>query len=205
MTDIVKNFTYNLPDEPGVATTNNNEVVNAVYTGPRYVYAFLNEDNTLSQHEVITDESGEDYVPMPGLTKVKIDAETDPLIASLLQPASFAITDTISEVTQTLSNNEVYSYEWPMDLAAFDYSTITYENNSWNVEFTVWEDAWDELLILRNSLLNGSDGRVASDVPEELRNAWLDYRQKLRDLPSDWSGIPSYKVTMPSDPDGEQG
>lgn len=205
MTEIVKNFTYNLPDEPGVTTTNNNEVVNAVYTGPRYIYVFLEEDNTPSQHSIITDESGEDFVPMPGLTKVKIDAEEDPLMACLFKQDSFSISDTITDREETLSNGETWSYGWPMDLAVFDYSTISYENDSWTVDFESWEDGWTELKILRNSLLSNSDGKVASDVPEALRTAWTEYRQKLRDLPTYWDGIPSWKVTMPVDPDGEQG
>lgn len=202
MTDIVKDFTYNLPDEPGVATRDNNEVANARYTGPRYIYVFLNEDNTLNTREVITDDSGEDFVPMPGLTKVKIDAEQDPLVASLVLPAHFTLVDEQTEVEQTLSNGEIYAYDWPIDLATFDYPSINYTDGTWNIEFDVWESDWDGLKNLRNSLLAGCDGRVASDVPEELRTAWINYRQKLRDLPTDWDGIPSWKVTVPTDPDG---
>lgn len=205
MTDIVKSFTYNLPDEPGVTTTNNNEVANAVYTGPRYIYVFLEEDNTASQHAIITDESGEDFVPMPGLTKVKIDADADPLFASLFKPDSFSIADTVVDKEETLPNGEVYSYAWPDDLAVFDYSTIKFENGSWTVDFQSYEDDWSGLISLRNSLLENTDGRVASDVPESLRTAWTEYRQKLRDLPTYWDGIPSWKVTMPSDPDEQQG
>ena len=45
----------------------------------------------------------------------------------------------------------------------------------------------DDIRYFRNTLLNQSDKYVTIDFPHptpEARQAWLDYRQALRDLPS---------------------
>jgi hypothetical protein len=39
----------------------------------------------------------------------------------------------------------------------------------------------------RNELLMGSDFRVVPDYPK--RDPWLVYRQALRDLPNNWTGV----------------
>ena len=45
----------------------------------------------------------------------------------------------------------------------------------------------DEMREQRNKLLKDSDYTVLLDFPTENRQAWLDYRQQLRDFPSIWS------------------
>jgi len=43
----------------------------------------------------------------------------------------------------------------------------------------------------RNRLLKDSDYTVLPDFPTVSKQAWVDYRQKLRDFPSLWSvGVP---------------
>lgn len=53
----------------------------------------------------------------------------------------------------------------------------------------------------RNARLANSDSRVAPDMPEALRQQWLDYRQKLRDLPTDWADCPNWLIRFPLSPD----
>ena len=36
----------------------------------------------------------------------------------------------------------------------------------------------------RNNVLSNSDGQVAEDMPDALKEQWKTYRQQLRDLPS---------------------
>ena len=54
---------------------------------------------------------------------------------------------------------------------------------------------------LRNEHLKESDWVMASDVPESTKTPWIEYRQQLRDLPSQ-EGFP-LDCTWPSKP-GEQ-
>jgi hypothetical protein len=53
----------------------------------------------------------------------------------------------------------------------------------------------------RDSLLAKSDGKISPDMPEALRQQWLSYRQKLRDLPVDWADVPNYLVRFPRSPE----
>lgn len=59
-------------------------------------------------------------------------------------------------------------------------------------------DEW--LRKVRNGLLSASDGKISPDMPEELKQAWLTYRQKLRDLPLDLAEVPNYFIRFPKAP-----
>ena len=54
---------------------------------------------------------------------------------------------------------------------------------------------------MRDAKLAASDGKIAPDMPEALKQQWLDYRQKLRDLPADWADVPNYLVRFPQSPE----
>jgi hypothetical protein len=49
--------------------------------------------------------------------------------------------------------------------------------------------------------LADSDGKIAEDMPDSLKQQWRDYRQKLRDMPTDWADVPGYLVRFPESPD----
>ena len=46
----------------------------------------------------------------------------------------------------------------------------------------------------RNQLLKDSDYTALPDFPSANKQAWLDYRQQLRDFPSVWSVGASFPV-----------
>ena len=49
----------------------------------------------------------------------------------------------------------------------------------------------EEMRMERNQLLKESDFTVLPDFPTANKQAWLDYRQELRNFPSVWSvGVP---------------
>ena len=50
----------------------------------------------------------------------------------------------------------------------------------------------------RDALLKDSDWTQGKDIPENISTAWAEYRQKLRDLPSQ-KGFPS-KISWPKEP-----
>ena len=43
---------------------------------------------------------------------------------------------------------------------------------------------WDDVRAKRDSLLKNSDAEIVDDMPTDLKNAWKDYRQRLRDWPN---------------------
>ena len=60
-------------------------------------------------------------------------------------------------------------------------------------------DEW--LRNMRNNALRLSDGKISPDMPESLKQAWLDYRQQLRDLPLDMAEVPNYLIRFPRSPE----
>ena len=46
------------------------------------------------------------------------------------------------------------------------------------------DKTWDHVRTHRNNDLSNSDGQIAEDMPDALKQKWKDYRQQLRDLPS---------------------
>jgi hypothetical protein len=52
----------------------------------------------------------------------------------------------------------------------------------------------DEMREERNQLLKDSDYTVLPDFPSANKQAWLDYRQQLRDFPSVWAVGVSFPV-----------
>lgn len=61
---------------------------------------------------------------------------------------------------------------------------------------------WTKLKIIRKFLLMDSDWTQMSDnnLTTEQKAQWVTYRQKLRDLPSDHSGVPAVEVPLPITP-----
>lgn len=59
-------------------------------------------------------------------------------------------------------------------------------------------DEW--LRKIRNGLLSNSDGKISEDMPDSLKQAWLTYRQQLRDLPLDMAEVPNYLIRFPMAP-----
>ena len=92
-----------------------------------------------------------------------------------------------------------------------DYSKVLikhYENLGWSCNMTYESITWNDItpkptkkeldvLLLeimkgeireeRNTLLKESDYTVLPDFPTSNKQAWLDYRQQLRDFPMLWS------------------
>jgi len=58
----------------------------------------------------------------------------------------------------------------------------------------------EEVKQLRKDLLDKSDWRATVDYPGADKDDWLEYRQKLRDLPQDYPDI--IGLTFPSEPSG---
>jgi len=75
----------------------------------------------------------------------------------------------------------------------YDEQNITYDFatgqfaigiHDWAATGTKMDLTWDEVRGVRDQELHDTDAKVGqSDAPESIQQAWLSYRQKLRDLP----------------------
>jgi hypothetical protein len=78
----------------------------------------------------------------------------------------------------------------PRDI--YDEFNITYDfdTGEFNIPLHTWDTdmdtsvTWDDIRKHRDDLLKESDGAVAEDMPESIKNEWKAYRQLLRDLPT---------------------
>lgn len=52
------------------------------------------------------------------------------------------------------------------------------EAEGWRLDIT-----WDDVREHRNKLLNDTDGRISEDMPDSVKQVWIDYRNLLRNLP----------------------
>lgn len=208
-TIITKEFTYASPDAQYAQNSNLN--LTGIYTGPSKWYVFINETNHLEYRamKLTEEENGADLAAPEGLVKVIVDAETDPAIVSMIDPSAFTLSTSQSEVSETIvladadSTEVTYSYIWPLPIVDIvDAESIVYniDTSTWSYEFRTSQQTWDTIIETRNVLLENSDSRIADDMPDSLKAAWVAYRKKLRDLPKDWAGVDAFKVVYPTQP-----
>jgi hypothetical protein len=71
--------------------------------------------------------------------------------------------------------------------------------------------SWDVQRLRRNMLLDLTDDKEVSDIPNSVKQKWAEYRQALRDLPQTYGAgsgetpsIDPWKVRFPVNPNGEE-
>ncbi len=86
----------------------------------------------------------------------------------------------------------VFENDWiPKDPSNTDYAQFLQELERGEAELVPYvppAPAWEQIRAQRNNLLTASDWSVASDAtPKPSKEAWLTYRQALRDIPQTFS------------------
>ena len=175
------------------------------YDGPDKIWLQLGADGT-EKYGPLTEDDMADGRPIPAdVTQMfEVDCTEYPLICQLRAPV-------INERQEDRSVDDEIRHPDCPDMTAQGYRNFTY-NETLFVEdiydgssvrvvdgvptvhaFTVNEKligreedlTWDEIRAHRNAILEGSDHSIAEDMPEDMKNTWKAYRQKLRDLPND--------------------
>lgn len=195
-----KTLSYNLPDHLFSDQRTQNKTGTQTYYGPSELILHLREDGSIFEsfapgeehnrplaldlhREVFTPVTDEDFVKVSliygGLSEPKV-YEVD------IGPEGYPNT-TIkdpSDIREVFDEMEVMrDYTQPLKFR------------------TMMRDRSDEFIRRRrNTLLEQSDGKISLDMPETLKQAWLDYRQKLRDLPLEMAAVPNYLIRFPMSP-----
>lgn len=203
-TIITKTFTYKLADAYLHQTGSLNKTGTWTYTGPDKLWIFVNnETNKINSRFHYTERDNGAEVPTdPGMTKVLVDANLDPLLASLLH--NEVDYSTLERAYEDLPDGSQYWTPTPIppdhtyELADIEYDTET----GYFKQPYPWKKphmSWEELKNVRNMMLKTSDTkmRMAND---DKKAEWEEYRQKLRDLPAVFEGIDPWKVPFPSEP-----
>jgi len=226
MSKITKTFLFPVPEQYCGDVQDDTEVGIATYIGPRYLRTrwpmpdsngFISDDWTQGCWGV-DDPSG--FMPCPvDCVEVILDAEEYPMHAAMLYGVAYEPDRVEVQVgPDSEPNADICD---PLSL----YESIIPRSCGYDVVNSVWKTpqfrpdfaaaitvpdgeterfSWTVVRDLRNSMLSECDHRVsASDIPDSVKQPWLDYRQKLRDLPASWSdvGNSTYLIQWPFDPE----
>ena len=198
------------PDEAGIST----------YVGPRYLQTVWDPSSSgLDSNDRIAEVGTIDAdVPIPpGFVEVTLDAEQYPLHAMALwgwqDPAEQYEVECGPSNDPNPTICDPYHFSEAFDLRSFYYDTAA---NSWSTPLFSHDEpsevvstdtvcfGWDQIRNTRNRMLDACDARVAAvDMPTAVKQPWLDYRTKLRNLPTDWAGVgtATHLIVWPLDPD----
>lgn len=203
-TIIEKTFTYNIPDSYLSQSNSLNKTASWTYSGPRYLWVFVDEStNKVSSRFHYTERDNGHDVPTPvGMIKVMVDADADPVLASLFH--SEVNYGDLPHVEEDLPDGSTYGCPNPTP-PDHTYELLDVEYNAETGSFVKpypWKKphvTWEDLINVRNTLLASSDLRIGQATAEQ-KPEWEAYRQKLRDLPTLFDGVDPWKVPFPQEP-----
>lgn len=203
-TNIEKTFTYNIPDSYLSQSDSLKKTATWTYSGPRYIWAFAdNSTGKIASRFHYTERDNGADVPTPaGMTKIAIDADTDPALASLFH--NDKVYADLTHAVEVLPDGSTYGCPDPTppdhtyELTEIQVNLETGET----VKPYPWKQphiTWEELINVRNTLLGSSDIRYAQASDTD-RPVWEEYRQKLRDITTTFAGVDPWKVPFPQEP-----
>lgn len=199
-------FTYPIADELFSSSNSLNRTATAEYTGPDRIWVFVDEvtgDYDPGDRILTTQDDGAD-VPVPvGKRRVEINSTDDPMILGLFQPY-FCTVQNQTTVTENLPDGTVLEYNGTATPdETYHVTDFAHDGTNWVMPaFREPDQTWDDIISVRNSLLLASDGKIAPDQPDSIKQAWIDYRQALRDIPATFgkgteNEVLAWKISMP--------
>ncbi len=195
-------FDLELPNEFLVDhSTTEGKTRKFTYHGPDKIWLQIGEDGRES-HGPLTAEDIADGRPVPAdvVEWHEVDCSKNPLICQLRGPVVNELQESRNDLdavihpgSPKIEGYPQFSYQVPLipDDIYNRYSVKLVDGelvvDRWTVEKKLLDKeeflTWDDIRDHRNRLLDGSDGKVTEDMPEDLKQQWKEYRQKLRDLP----------------------
>lgn len=223
MANITKTFIYPLPTTWKGQDQDDANVGVATYIGPEKLVCWFEKDANGDKTKKFVQAFASDYPqlrsPAANHYAVELDANLYPMHAACLfggivGPQMIEISagpsaDPNPKVQDPAHFNEVYdlrTFDWDpaLNSGAGGWSTPKFSSDSpGGDEATDGTFGWEWVRDKRNNDLNRSDTRISEDMPTDLKDKWKAYRQKLRDIPTDWAGIgtSTYLIVWPCDPD----
>ena len=206
MAKVQKTVTYNIPDEfeQEVPSTALGKSSTQDYDGPETIILWIDKETQDIEQTWDKDDYTERPVPLNCEVK-ELKADTDEntikigiLFGGFTQRKLYEI-----RVGPAADKNRVIA-------DPSDPRTIFSENDivddytkplKFRTDFRRYDD--DFIRGERNHKLQQSDARVSDTMPDAMKTEWEAYRQKLRDIPSDWAAVPNHLIQFPIAPDGE--
>lgn len=211
---ISKTFTYPVWDEWRTNSFTQGRTDTFTYNGPEFLTFEVNND---PNSEDYGKESGwclwlkQDLERPAGadVTRITVDCKENPLLCEIgndcgrddmiskrrqrewqvLWDAPDGYMDV--EYTEDLEPRDIYNDN---DITYnFETGEFTIGVRDWAATGTKMDLTWQDLRDVRDQDLNDTDAKVGqTDAPDSIQQAWLDYRQRLRDLPT-WTQEQGYE------------
>ena len=205
ITRIEKTFTYNIADQYLYQTNTLNRTAEWTYTGPRYMWIFVDAETKkiLGRLHYTEADNGHDVPTPEGQIKVMVDADIEPIVASLLH--NEYVYGDLPHTVENLPEGTTYGHPDPIPPDhTYELTEIVWNPDTQRfVQPFPWKQPhmdWETLLDVRNNMLNVSDSKLRTAPSDEVRAQWEVYRQKLRDLPATFAGVDPWKVQFPEEP-----
>ena len=209
---MAKTITYKIPNERYGTDDSEGKTASVEYNGPDTLVCWVinNEPKT----RVVDSFAKEDVPDRPtpqNYTAVEIDATASDenavrvalIYGGIPVQMQLEVDNGVAEIpnkhiADPTDIREVYSkpkaIEDCIDLDTMEWTPLAYRTG--NIP-----DRTDEnLRHIRDGLLDTSDGKMVSDMPDALAAEWTTYRQTLRDLPALTAAIDNTFVTYPTAP-----
>ena len=119
--------------------------------------------------EIANDQGNQDQVDFRTTREWVILHQAPPGYQSLWEPTAVEPRDIYDEFDISY---DFETGEWTLPIK-------TLEREGWRMDIT-----WDEVRQYRNRLLEDTDGKLSEDMPDSIKQTWIDYRNLLRDLPT---------------------
>lgn len=217
-TIVTKTFTYKVPNSMYGSSDSDGKTVTASYNGPDRCWVFVDTDGdekgklNVMPSEWTAEEDGE-TLPVPeGTTRIEVTVEDDPLVCAILNVGDSTVT--IADQTteeETLPDGSKFTYNGKPEIAETykQKDDLEYDLSAESWKTPAYVDApsnWATVINVRNSMLEASDSKIAPDQPDAVKDPWIAYRTKLRDLPATFKKgesdeVDAWKVPFPIAPD----
>lgn len=171
----------------------------SVYHGPDKLYLQLDKETHTEKYGPLTEEDLADGRPIPiDCYLYEVNCAENPLICQLRAPIIDELQETYSEVvahpqSPLIDGYPQFTYETPLKPQdVFNKFSVRVEDGELKIDtFSVAQKlgdrdvnrTWDDVRAHRDKQLELSDGQLAEDMPEALKEEFKVYRQRLRDLP----------------------
>lgn len=182
----------------------------ATYHGPDKLWLHIEKETGREKYGPLTAEDKADGRPIPlDCYLYELDCTKYPLIAQLRAPVINELQEDFTEYKEhpqspVIEGYPQYKFGWPLKPQdIFNRFSVRVVDGVPTISaFTVAERlfdkpilyTWDDIRAKRDKELDNSDGQVAPDMPESLKQEFQEYRQLLRDLPStlEAAGVPPH-------------
>lgn len=209
MKTITKQFTFKIPDDYLSDNFSKGLTGTWTYKGPETVYLQIDKETGKEQGWCLWEPRDLERPCQLNIERVKLDCASNPLLAYICNdmdhPEEAAFKSNRKWVVQYQAPEGYKSLLKPDRLEPRDiydefnisYDFLTGEFNLPVKTFatvfkTITDTSWEKIRKARNDLLENTDGKISTDMPQEIKDKWLKYRELLRDLPDALAEFPPH-------------